>query len=206
MRELSSVILIYSGNKMNYALNAKNLIVFAASLSLASALPAAGTGTLPVGSQARMNLNTENIYLMDSLVLLNNEIMNNEEEEYILLAPDSGYFTGFNDGMSDVMEQVNSFNYSGVLATDLAALTSNLNAEQESADALGTSYGTGMGTAYQYAVVVLNRRSAAASIVVASPPTNEGTRTSNVGQPASKDAPLMFPLLSVPRSFQRTDR
>jgi hypothetical protein len=132
--------------------------IIAISLSLTSVLTAANIGGTQVEGAARISLDSEDISIMGSLVILQNELMNNQEEEYIILGPDNGYFTGFNAGMIDAIGQISAFKFTGNVSTDLAQIVSNLSVDEEDADALGTSYGTGLSTAYMYAQTVLNQR------------------------------------------------
>lgn len=135
-------------------------IAFVIPFILTTIISAANVVPSAVGSKTRIDLNVERAYIEVSVGMLQNELLNNEEEEYILLVPDNGYFHGFSDGMSDAIQQLGTFNYSGRELTDLAAIESNFLEAQESVDALGTTYGTGMGTAYQYAITVLKRKPA----------------------------------------------
>jgi len=132
--------------------------IIAISLSLTGVLAAANIGDTQVEGTARISLNSEDISIMSSLVILQNELMNNQEEEYIILGPDNGYFTGFNAGMIDAIGEISAFEFTGNVSTDVAQIVSNLAVDEEDAEALGTSYGTGLSTAYMYAQTVLNQR------------------------------------------------
>jgi hypothetical protein len=145
-------------------IHVKNFFATTAALTFTAVLLAANAGPPAAVPSARMNVNLESMYMSASIVILKNEILNNQEEEYIILGANSDYFTGFNDGMSDAIAQLQSFSYTVNQSADIAALTSNLSQEQSSADDVGTSYGTGMGTAYQYAVKVLNRATLSANV------------------------------------------
>jgi hypothetical protein len=141
----------------------KNFLIVLTSLSLTGILMAANGGGTGAENTARINLNPEDINIMGSIAILQNELMNNQEEEYIILGPDNGYFTGFNAGMLDAIGQINDFKYTGNVSTDVAQIVSSLAVDEQDAEALGTSYGTGLGTAYSYAQTVLNQRQSGAS-------------------------------------------
>jgi hypothetical protein len=153
----------------------KNFLVVATSLSLTGILMAANSGGTAAESTARINLNSEDIVMTGSVAILQNELMNNQEEEYIILGPDNGYFTGFNAGMLDAIGQINDFNYTGNVSTDVSQIVSNLAADEDDADALGTSYGTGLATAYSYAQTVLNERQNGADVDAVNPLANPGS-------------------------------
>lgn len=167
------------------------IVALAAALFLAVLVRAANVPASGVDLKPNIVVNAEDSYVKASIGILENELLNNEEEEFILLAPDDSYFTGFNDGMTDLIAQLNAFNYSGVEATDLAAIGSNLLAAQNAADALGTTYGTGEGTAYQYALVVLNRKSFRNTLTAATPvkvDAQAGSQDSKVPSPIGRPA------------------
>jgi hypothetical protein len=128
----------------------------AAGLLLTIAAPAADVRATRSNLNPGIVFNAETTYVNFCVGILENEILNNQEEEYILLAPGNGYFAGFNDGMTDAVALLRNFDYSGSAATDFAAIGASLLSAEDAADALGTSYGTGVGTAYQYALVVVN--------------------------------------------------
>jgi hypothetical protein len=133
----------------------KFLAAFAC-LSIATLAAAANVPPIRTNPKPGIIFNAEKSYIDSRIGVLENEMLNNDEEEFILLASSDAYFTGFDDGMTDAIAELSGFNYTGNPAVDFAAISSSLLAEQDAADALGTPYGTGEGTAYQYALVVLN--------------------------------------------------
>ena len=90
-----------------------------------------------------------------ALTIMSNEVLNNEEEEYIVLGSPE-YFSGFNDAMTLAISETTSFTLTGNEALDISDLGAELAQLQNAANALGTDYGRGEATAYAYANIVLN--------------------------------------------------
>ena len=90
------------------------------------------------------------------LVILQNEILNNDEERYLILGPNSDYFIGFDEAMNDVIGQIESFALTGDEVTDFTALNTSFMASENAAFAGKTELDRGRGTAYLYATVVLD--------------------------------------------------
>jgi hypothetical protein len=103
----------------------------------------------------RIDLTVEGNTVHKALAVMANEVLNNQEEEYILLGT-TDYFSGFNDGMTLAISDTTSFALTGNETLDLGDIGAELLQLEHAASALGTDYGTGQATAYAYAIVVLN--------------------------------------------------
>jgi hypothetical protein len=123
-------------------------------LSLSFAAFAGLSATLSQGSPAPATP-VEGPDVRADLVVLQNEILNNDEEHYIVLGPNSDYFTGFDEAMEDVLAQLGAFAYTGDEATDFFTLNTGFMSAENADFAEGTELGRGRGTAYLYATVVL---------------------------------------------------
>ncbi len=96
----------------------------------------------------------ERVNLSAVVVKMQNEILNNTEEEYIILGS-TGYFTGFNTAMANSIVQVLTFPITGDTPTDYADIASILLLDQQAAAAESTASALGEATAYEYAFVLL---------------------------------------------------
>jgi len=103
----------------------------------------------------RVSIAKESSDMTKALTIMANEVLNNQEEEYIVLGS-TEYFSGFNDGMTLAIAETTSFTLTGNEALDISDIGAELTQLQNAATALGTDYGRGEATAYAYANVVLN--------------------------------------------------
>jgi hypothetical protein len=127
----------------------KTIILAAVGLAV---LAGAASGAPPA---PQLDLGKEIADLASAITIMQNEVLNNEEEEYIVLG-NSGYFDGFNDAMTDAIAESASFALTGNEAADFSAIEAVL--DQDENDALDSDSATSVGqaTAFEYAIAVLN--------------------------------------------------
>lgn len=166
----------------------KTTILAAVGLAI---LAGAATGAPP---PPQVNLAKEIADLDSALAIMQNELLNNNEEEYIVLGS-SGYFDGFNDAMTVAIAESSSFTLTGDEAADFSAIEAVL--EQDETDAMDSNSATSVGqaTAFEYAIAVLNipfdrfARDPGAPIRAQVVGSDESRATTSVGAPSRAPRP-----------------